>query len=174
MDHLRFPIGRFEPVPHPTFEQRTGCIDEIRELVPTLRNVLDGLHSGQLHTPYRPQGWSVQQVVHHLADNDMNAYLRFKRGITEDNPLISTYREDLWAELDDYKDVPPETSLLLLEALHSRFVILLRSLNPSDFSKTMTTQLLGSITLDTALQRFVWHHRHHAAQITSLKDRMGW
>jgi hypothetical protein len=174
VDKLRYPIGHFVPVPNPSAEERNICIKQIPDISKSLRDILKHLNLDQLETPYRPSGWTIQQVVHHLADNDMNAYLRLKRALTEDEPLADSYREDLWAELNDYKDVPIETSISLLEALHSRLVILLNSLSPVDFNRTLKTQLLGVITVDIALQRFVWHNRHHISQISSLKERNGW
>ncbi|WP_199621638.1 YfiT family bacillithiol transferase [Paenibacillus alkalitolerans] len=174
MDDLRYPIGQFEPIPNPTSEQRKGYINQIPDISKNLTNMLNRLKPEQLQVPFRPGGWTIQQIVHHMADNDMNAYLRFKRALTEDDPLSDSYREDLWAELNDYKNVPIETSLTLLEALHSRFLILLNGLNPEEFIRKLRTKVLGSITVDIALQRFVWHNRHHTAQIKSLVDKSGW
>lgn len=174
MDLLRYPIGPFEPVRQSTNEQRKVWIDDIAAIPQTVRLAVQNLTPEQLHTPYRPGGWTIQQVVHHMADNDMNAYIRFKRALTEDNPTIGSYREKLWAELDDYRDTPVETSLALMKSLHSRFANLLRSLQPSHFERMFTSQALGVMTLDVALQRYAWHGRHHTAHITSLKNRMGW
>jgi uncharacterized damage-inducible protein DinB len=174
MDHLRYPIGHFVPISNPTIEERNYVIDLIPDISKTLKEMTGPLNLEQLQTAYRPDGWTIQQVVHHIADNDMNAYLRFKRALTEDEPLASSYREDSWAELGDYKEAPIETSITLLESLHSRFYILLRNLGPDDFIRTLRTQLLGVITVDTALQRFVWHNQHHMAQIHSLLDRKRW
>ncbi|MCD9025473.1 YfiT family bacillithiol transferase [Cohnella silvisoli] len=168
MEKLRFPIGHFEPILTPSSEERQSFINQIPNISITLRSLLKDLTPNQLQTPYRLNGWTIQQIVHHLADNDMNAYLRFKRALTEEEPLADSYREDLWAELSDYKNVPIETSLLLLEILHSRFLILLNGLNPDDFNRRLRTQVLGKITIDTALQRFVWHNQHHISQIKSL------
>ncbi|BCG59196.1 YfiT family bacillithiol transferase [Paenibacillus sp. URB8-2] len=172
MDRLRYPIGPFEPVENPTSEQRNLWIDEILEIPNLLRQTVKNLTLEQLHTPYRPDGWTVQQVVHHMADNDMNAYIRFKRALTEDHPISGSYREDLWAELSDYA-APIELSLILLESLHNRFAVLLRSLHPSDFQRTFTSPTHGPMSLETAAHRYAWHGRHHIAQIVSLKERMG-
>ncbi|MEF2967442.1 putative metal-dependent hydrolase [Paenibacillus sp. M1] len=174
MDSFRYPIGQFIAVEAPTLEQRSAWIEEIAELPKVLRETLQGLSAEQLSTPYRPGGWTVQQVVHHLADNDMNAYLRFKKALTEENPTAGSYREDLWAELSDYREVPIETSLVLIEALRDRFVALLRSLPLSGFQRTFTSPTRGAMSLDVATQRFAWHGRHHTAQIAALKERMGW
>lgn len=158
MDKIRYPIGPFEPIINPSIEDRLYFIDQIPEIAISLRKILKGLKPEQLQVPYRLDGWTIQQIVHHLADNDMNAYLRFKRALTEDEPMSSSYREDLWAELSDYKDVP----------IDRRFLILLKGLKPNDFNRKLRTQALGMITIDTALQRFVWHNRHHISQIGSL------
>ncbi|NIK76474.1 hypothetical protein FHS15_001599 [Paenibacillus castaneae] len=131
------------------------------------------LSSGQLLTPYRPGGWTVQQVVHHMADNDMNAFIRFKRALTEDVPTASSYHEDLWAELMDYQ-TPIETSLVLMHSIHSRFVALLHSLHPTDYQRMFISPTHGLMSLDAAAQRYAWHGRHHIAQIASLKERMDW
>lgn len=172
MEHLRYPIGRFERIEHPTHVERDKWVRDVAETVDLLRMTVLNLSLEQRLTPYRPGGWTVQQVVHHMADNDMNAFLRFKRALTEDSPVASSYREDLWAEQSDYQ-LPMETSIQLLESIHIRFVAVLRSLDPSDYKKTFTSPVLGVLSLETALQRFVWHDRHHIAQIASLKERMG-
>lgn len=174
MDKLRYPIGHFVPNPNPSVEKRHNYIKQIPVISKSLRDLLRNLDHDQLQTTYRPGGWTIQQVVHHMADNDMNAYLRFKRTLTEDEPIANSYREDLWAELSDYKDVPIQTSILLLEALHSRLITLLYSLSPDDFNRRLKTQVLGVITIDIALQRFVWHNEHHISQIRSLIDSNGW
>jgi hypothetical protein len=138
-----------------------------------LRLTVQNLTMEQLLTQYRPGGWTVQQLVHHMADNDMNAFIRFKKALTEDNPTASSYREDLWAELKDYLNTPIETSLILIESIHNRFVALLRSLSPSDFNRTFISPTHGEMNLDIVTQRYAWHSKHHIAQIDSLKQRMG-
>jgi hypothetical protein len=174
VDKIRYPIGHFEPIYKLSVEERNELIEQIPDISLSIRNILKDFNYDQLQIPYRPGGWTIQQIVHHLADNDMNAYIRLKRALTEDEPLSGSYREDLWAELIDYKDVPIETSLLLMEMLHSRLIILLHGLSPNDFNRRLKTQVLGLITVDIALQRFVWHNRHHISQIKSLKERMDW
>lgn len=174
MDILRYPIGQFRAVHTPTEEQRKQSIESIAEMPSKLRQAIEGLELAQLNTSYRPGGWTVQQVVHHLADNDMNAYIRFKRALTEDRPIAGSYREDLWADLSDYRDTPIETSMLLLDALHSRFTRLLVKLEAMDFKKSFSSPTHGDMTLDVAVQRYSWHGCHHIAQITSLRERMGW
>jgi hypothetical protein len=173
MDEFRYPIGKFEQIQNPTSEQRNKWIDDIAETGKILRLSVQYLSTEQLRTQYRPKGWTLQQVIHHMADNDMNAFIRFKRALTEDNPVASSYREDVWAELSDYL-TPIEPSLSLLESIHIRFVAILRSLDSSDFKRTFTSPTHGVMSLDVATQRFVWHDRHHIAQINSLKERMGW
>jgi len=174
MERLSYPIGQFTAVLDMDEERRKRIIESIAEIPDKLRGSVNGLGLEKLATPYRPGGWTVLQVVHHVADAEMNAYIRFKRGLTEENPVGGTFREDLWAELRDYQDTPIETSILLLEALHIRFVKLLLRLNTSDFERSVTSPTHGVMTLDIAVQRFSWHARHHIAQITSLRERMGW
>jgi hypothetical protein len=171
MESRRYPIGHYAEEPEPTVLSRSQHIQDILNLVPNLRNTIQQLDAGWENTTYRPGGWTVKQIIHHLADNDMNAYLRFKRALTENNPQASSYREDLWGELHDYKELPIEHSLLLLELLHYRFHVLLKGMQPADFQRSLVTGALGSIHLDTALQRFIWHHRHHLAQIHLLMVR---
>lgn len=170
IDSIRFPIGQFKPVLNPSIAKRSQIIKQIPEITKDLRDMLRGLDHEQLQTPYRSSGWTPQQIVHHMADNDMNAYFRFKRALTEDQPNADSYKEDLFAELPDYKDTSISISLTLLEALHIRFLSLLNGLNETDFKRTLKTEAMGVITLDTALQRFVWHNRHHMAQIRSLVE----
>jgi uncharacterized damage-inducible protein DinB len=174
MDKLSYPFGQFTAVQEPTDEQRKQFIESIAEITNKLRQAVEGLGLEQLNTPYRPGGWTVQQVVHHLADAGMNAYIRFKRGLTENHPIAGTFREDLWAELNDYIDTPVETSIMLLESLHNRFVTLLVKLKPVDFKRSVTSPTHGDMTLDVAVQRYSWHARHHIAQVTSLRERLGW
>lgn len=174
MNRLRYPIGPFQSAGTQTAEERKLSVDELCAMAPLLREMIGPLTPDQLDTPYRPGGWSIRQVVHHLADNNMNAYLRFKRGLTEEAPEIPSYREDLWAEQSDYSSEPVETSLLLLENLNRRFANLLSSLEEVQYKRTFVSLMLGTMTLDTALQRYNWHNRHHLAQITSLIERSGW
>lgn len=174
VDTLRFPIGHFQPNLSATSQDRRALVQQIAELSCSLRELVVDLTSEQLKVPYRQGGWCIQQIVHHMADNDMNASLRLKRALTEEQPIASSYREDLFAELSDYSDSPIELSIALLEALHQRLVIVLRSLSEEQFQRTLQTGLLGVITIDTAIQRLVWHNQHHLAQIASLIERMGW
>ncbi|MBU5351121.1 YfiT family bacillithiol transferase [Paenibacillus silvae] len=173
-DHIRFPIGHFVPQLEITNEDRRGTIDQIPEITKTLREVTQHLQDEQLRTPYRTGGWTIIQIVHHLADNDMNAYIRFKRALTEEEPLASSYREDLWAFLPDYHELLMADSIQLLEILHKRFLTLLNSLHPDQFKRKLRTEVLGTISLDVALQRLVWHGQHHIAQIKAFKASQGW
>jgi uncharacterized damage-inducible protein DinB len=132
-----------------------------------------GLREQQLDTPYRPGGWTVRQVVHHVPDSHMNAYVRFKLALTEDAPTIKPYAEDRWAKLSD-SSAPLETSLTLLENLHSRWVLLLRSLSEEDWGRTFRHPELGVRRLDQTLGLYAWHGLHHTAHVTSLRQRMGW
>lgn len=172
---IRYPIGKFIALNNSTSEQYINkYIDIINELPLKLKKTVEGLTLEQLKTPYRHDGWTIQQIVHHLADAEMNAFIRFKRGLTEDNPVAGTFHEDLWAQLSDYSDVPVETSITLIEALHCRFTTLLRHLEPSDFKRTVISPTHGLMSLDHAIQRFAWHASHHIAQISSCRERNGW
>lgn len=173
-DESRYPIGEFQAVIEVTQEQRDEWIRGIEEMSSKLRLSVEGLTPDQLGHSYRYGGWTVAQVVHHMADNDMNSYIRFKRALTEEKPIAGTYRQDGWANLPDYVDTPIETSITLMECLHSRLVTILRQLQPSDFAREFTSPSHGAMTLDIALQRYVWHGQHHIAQITTLREHMGW
>ncbi|KEQ25873.1 YfiT family bacillithiol transferase [Paenibacillus tyrfis] len=173
-DILRYPIGQFNSVPTTSDEERKNYTKEIGDTVPSLRKIVGDFNKDQLQTPYRSGGWTVQQVIHHMADNDINAYLRLKRALTEEEPMASSYRPNLWAELSDYKDTPIEISLVLLEALHHRLIHVIHGLKPADFDRRFNTEVLGWITVDVAIQRFIWHNNHHTSHIQSLAQRMNW
>ena len=170
---LKYPIGRFRRVTSLTDAERQEAIESIAAAPARLRDAVQGLTEEQLDTPYRPGGWTVRQVVHHVPDSHLNAYIRFKWTLTEDNPTIKTYRQDLWAELADSRG-PVEVSLTILEALHDRWVRLLRSLTPEDFARTFNHPENGPMTLDGLLVLYDWHGRHHAAHVTGLRERMNW
>jgi len=148
MPDLRYPIGRFKWEGHTTEEQRRQQIDEIAATPARLRDAVKNLSEQQLDTPYRPGGWTVRQVVHHLPDSHMNAYVRFKLALTEENPTIKPYEEARWAELSDGRLVPVEVSLTLLDSLHHRWGVLLRSLTAADWARTFQHPELGPMTLD--------------------------
>jgi uncharacterized damage-inducible protein DinB len=171
---LRYPVGKFEWKGSLTDAERNRLIRQIAETPARLREAVKGLTPEQLDTPYRPGGWTVRQVVHHLPDSHLNSYIRFKLALTEDNPIIKPYDEAAWAELADAKNTPVETSLILLEALHERWVRLMRSMSLSDFVRPLKHPELGELNLDRMVGIYAWHGRHHVAHITSLRQRMGW
>lgn len=175
LDSLKYPIGKFSPQGAITMEQIQQWISEIQLLPEKLRNAVAGLTDEQLNTPYRPEGWTLRQVVHHVADSHMNSYCRFKLALTEDQPTIRPYFEDRWAELVDGKDTPIEVSLRLLESLHERWVILLQSLTEEDWKRAFyhpENEVFVGLGYNAGL--YAWHGLHHTAHITSLKERMGW
>ncbi|MGB0036842.1 MAG: bacillithiol transferase BstA [Candidatus Acidiferrales bacterium] len=171
---LRFPIGKFEHVDSLSESQRRECIDAIAETPARLSASVAGLKPEQLDTPYRPGGWTVRQVVHHVPDSHLNSYVRFKLALTESEPTIKPYDEKQWAELADAKSAPIEPSLALLESLHKRWVLLLRSLAPADWAKRFRHPERGMMTLDQNLALYSWHGKHHVAHITALRERNGW
>ncbi len=170
---LRYPVGHFRRVTSLTDAERQESIESIAAAPARLRAAIQGLSEEQLDTPYRPGGWTVRQVVHHVPDSHMNAYIRFKWTLTEDNPTIRTYEQDLWAELADSRG-PVEGSLTMLEVLHDRWVRLLRSMKPEDFGRQFNHPENGPMTLDSLLVLYDWHGRHHVAHVTGLRERMGW
>lgn len=173
-DELRYPAGRFTPV-LPTDEVRRVAIDEIAALPRKMREAVARLSERQLDTAYRDHGWTVRQVVHHVADSHMNAYMRLKLALTEDAPIIKPYDEKSWAALPDAA-MPVETSLALLEALHARWLTLFRSMTLEQFGRAFSHPDYpdGLLTLDWLLQQYAWHSRHHVAHVTALRAREGW
>ena len=171
---LRYPIGPMKKVQSLNEAEREAAVESIAATPMRLRAALLGLTQEQLDTPYRPGGWTVRQLVHHIADSHMNAYLRFKWAMTEDNPTIKTYEEALWAELEDGRSTPAEVSLALIEALHDRWVRLLRSMKPEDFARTLTHPEHGPMSMDSLLGIYHWHGKHHVAHVTELRKRMNW
>jgi hypothetical protein len=174
MTDLRYPIGKFHYDGPPTEEQRKKFIDDISQAPANLRAAVKGLSALQLDTPHRPDGWTVRQVAHHVPDSHLNAYVRFKLALTEEEPTIKPYAEDLWAQLPDTQATPVEVSLTLLESLHDRWVRLLRSLKPEDWKRTFRHPELGLVSLEKNLTLYSWHGRHHVAHVTSLRERNGW
>jgi|SRR5690348_656566 len=170
---LRYPIGKFQPLENVTDIQCRAFIDAIAETPKKLKAAIEGLGEHQLDTPYRPGGWTVRQVVHHVPDSHMNSYVRFKLALTEDEPTIKPYDEARWAELTDSK-APVELSLQLLENLHKRWVLLLNSLTPSNWQRKFRHPERGMMTLDENVQLYAWHGRHHVAHITALRQRNNW
>lgn len=171
---LRFPIGRFQPETNLTPARRSALLRIVAETPEKLREAVRGLSPEQIDTPYRPGGWTVRQVVHHLPDSHLNSYVRFKLALTEDRPVIKPYEEDRWAELADSFNTPVEVSLTLLESLHVRWVNLLRALPEADWERTFLHPQNGEMPLTQVLALYAWHGAHHVAHITSLRERMGW
>ncbi len=174
MTDLRYPIGNFDWEGTKNDSERQTAIAEIAAAPAKMRAAVQGLSPQQLDTPYREGGWTVRQVVHHVPDSHLNAYTRFKLALTEQEPTIKPYDENRWAQLDDSRHTPVETSLALLDALHERWAILLRSMKPQDFARRLTHPEVGLLTLDQMLALYAWHGRHHVAHITSLRQRMRW
>ncbi len=174
MNDLRFPVGKFHYAAAPSDEQKEQFLSDIEQTPANLRAAIRGLSESQLDTPYRPEGWTVRQVVHHLPDSHVNSYVRFKLALTEDEPTIKPYAEDRWAELADSKATPSDVSLTLLDSLHGRWVRLLRSLTPEQWKRTFRHPELGPMTLEKTLALYSWHGRHHVAHITELRKRMSW
>lgn len=174
LDALRYPVGRFRSRSGLSSRERSALIDDIALLPRDLRAAVSDLSAEQLGTPYRPGGWSVRQVVHHLPDSHLNGYVRFKLAMTEAEPTIKPYDEAAWAELADATGDDVEGSLLLLEALHRRWTHFLRSLAPEHFGRSFRHPELGRVTLETNLQLYAWHGRHHLAHITGLRERLRW
>lgn len=174
-DAMRHPIGEYSAPEIIGGAQREEWIDELERLPANLRTAVAGLSDEQLDTRYRPDGWTIRQVVHHLADGHLNSYTRFRLALTEDTPTIKPFDETAWAELPDAKSGPIEPSLKLLEGLHQRWVLLFRSLSDEDFKRAYRHPDRRELTiLDATLGYFAWHSRHHVAQITGLRDRQGW
>jgi DinB superfamily len=174
MPDPRYPIGPFSPDANPTPEGRSRHVEQITALPVKLRSALRGLSPQQLDTPYRDGGWTARQVAHHVPDSHMNAYIRFKLALTENVPTIKPYEEAAWARLKDSESTSVEVSLNLLEALHIRWVNLLRSMKTEDFSRKLNHPESGLQTLDHVLALYDWHGNHHVAHITTLRERMKW
>lgn len=174
LELLKFPIGKFNPDRTFTSDDLTKFVTEIDSLPALLRQTVVNLSDDQLETPYRPGGWTVRQTVHHLADSHINSFIRFKLALTEDNPTIKPYEEQLWAELPDGKSEPIEVSLVLLEALHYRWVVLLKSLGPLEWKRTFIHPVSGENTLIRTAGLYAWHGKHHLAHINNLREAKGW
>ena len=170
----RFPVGRYRVEGEITAEQRHTWIEQIAATPARMRAAGQGSTDAQLDTPYRDGGWTVRQLVHHVPDSHANAYIRFKLGLTESDPVIKPYDEAAWARLDDSRVTPPEVSLTLLEMLHVRWVNVLRAVTDEQWSRTIQHPENGRMRLDFVLGMYAWHGRHHVAHVTRLRDRMGW
>lgn len=161
----RYPVGEFEADPTVTPDKRRQWIATLGALPEEMRRALASLSPSGLDTPYREGGWTARQVVHHVADSHLNAYLRFKLALTEDTPAIKTYEEQLWAELPDARQIDPAPSLTILDGVHHRLTILLESLTPEQFARRAHHPSWGPITVDWLLQMYAWHSRHHVAHV---------
>lgn len=173
-EDIRYPVGKWVRQPHVDASMCATMIQQIADTPAALAEAVKGLTDAQLDTPYREGGWTPRQIVHHIADSHMNAYIRFKLGITEDNPTIKPYDEKSWAETVDGKGASLNLSLPLIEGLHRRWVQFLRSLDGKAFTRTINHPERGPMTLTDLLQLYAWHGRHHTAHITGLRQRMGW
>jgi len=174
MSDPRFPIGKFHFEGPFTAQQRNEHLNHIEQTPARIRAAVSGLTPQQLDTPYRDGGWTVRQVVHHVPESHMNSYIRFKLALTEDEPTIKPYMEDLWAKLPDATTAPIDLSLTLLDSLHQRWMLVLRAMKPEDWNRTFRHPELGVMNLEKTLALYSWHGRHHTAHITSLRDKMGW
>jgi hypothetical protein len=174
MTDLRYPVGKFQFDGPLTEQQKQKALDDIASAPANLRKAVKGLSEAQLDTPYRPEGWTVRQVAHHVPDSHMNAYIRFKLALTEDEPTIKPYAEDRWAKLADTKSTPIEVSLTMLESLHDRWVRLLRSLGPEEWKRSFRHPEMGAMTLEKTLALYAWHGRHHVSHISELRKTNGW
>lgn len=172
-EDLRYPVGKFEQVEEVTPDLRRQFIQTITNLPQNLAKAVEGLSDEQLDTPYRPEGWTVRQTVHHIADSHLNSYCRFKLAVTEDKPTIRPYYEDRWAELSDSR-LPIDVSMKIIEGIHTRWVALLESFSEEDFAKELVHPESGDWTVDKFLGLYDWHSKHHTAHITKLRERNGW
>jgi uncharacterized damage-inducible protein DinB len=174
MSDQRYPIGQYEPQPFSDRQKETWLAD-IRFLPNAVEAALNNLDEAQLHTPYRDGGWTVHQLVHHIADSHINAYIRFKLGYTEETPVIKPYEESAWALTEDVKTLPVNISITLLYALHQRWTVFLQSFRDEDWQRTVFhPEHKKEMSLWYLLGMYAWHGRHHTAHITALRERMGW
>jgi len=171
---LSYPIGKFDFKAPVAPETRPQNMEILAAAPARFRDAARGLNDARLDTPYRPGGWTVRQVVHHVADSHMNAYIRFRLALTEDVPTVKPYDQTKWGELSDARTAPVAISLDLIDGLHQRWVALLRSFSRADFERTFRHPEIGLVRLDTNLAAYAWHSRHHAAHITGLRERKGW
>jgi len=170
----RYPIGPFKQPSTIASDDRVRYVEQLAELPETVRAAAGGLSGPQLDTPYRPGGWTVRQVVHHLADSHMHGYVRFRWTLTEDEPVIKAYDHEGWAALEDARHMDIAPSMALLEALHTRWVRLCHSLPDAAWERVFQHPSSGRLSLDEALALYAWHGRHHVAHITTLREREGW
>ncbi len=171
---LRYPVGKWKKKGPFTNAQRHEMIASIAAAPESYRAATAGLTEAQLNTPYRNGGWTVRQTIHHVADSHMNAYIRFRLGITEAEPTVKPYDEKTWAELFDARTAPVEISLGLIDGVHKRWVMLLETVREIDFNRNVRHPEHGTMSLDDLMALYEWHGRHHAAHITALRQRNGW
>jgi uncharacterized damage-inducible protein DinB len=174
MTDPRYPTGRFVPPQQSNREFRAQAMQVIAETPRRMRDAVQGLNEEQLDAPYREGGWTIRQVVHHVPDSHLNAYIRLKLALTEPAPVIKPYDEAAWANLHDTRDVPIDVSLNLLDAVHTRWVALLRAMDDDEFRREYVHPETGRHTLDHLLALYAWHGPHHVAHITTTRQRMGW
>jgi uncharacterized damage-inducible protein DinB len=174
MTDPRYPIGEFSFDGTLTEAQKAKHLDDIEQTPTRLRAAVHGLSDQQVDTPYREGGWTVRQVVHHVPESHMNSYIRFKLALTEEAPTIRPYMEDRWAKLPDATTAPVELSLVLLEFLHKRWMLVLRAMKPEEWRRTFRHPEIGLMTLEKALALYSWHGRHHVAHVAALREKMGW
>lgn len=170
---LSYPVGRFDFKAPRTADSRRAALEDIASLPARMRQAVSGLSDAQLDTPYRPGGWTVRQLVHHVADSHMNGFIRTKLALTEENPTIKPYDQDAWAALADTR-LPIEGSLSILDAVHQRWTIVTRSLTDSHFARTFVHPENGPMTIDAQIHMYAWHSRHHVAHVTGLRQRERW
>ena len=173
-DDLRYPIGKWVRQPSIDAATAAALIEQIASAPGELAAAVKGLNDQQLDTPYREGGWTPRQIVHHICDSHLNAYTRFKLGVTEDNPTIKPYDEKLWSETVDAKTAPVDVSLPIIDGVHRRWVQFLRSLDGKALARTIQHPERGPMALTDLLQLYAWHGRHHTAHITGLRQRQGW
>ncbi|MCG3165062.1 MAG: putative metal-dependent hydrolase YfiT [Bacteroidia bacterium] len=175
LEQLKYPIGKFKMPADFTSGSINTFISDIENFPSLLRKEVEALNNEQLDTPYRPEGWTIRQVVNHCADSHMNSLIRFKLALTEENPTIKPYFEERWAELADSKTMPVAAALTMLDGLHTRWVVLLKAMTSADFEKTFVHPQSGRIfSLKQTLALYSWHCQHHLAHITTLKNSRNW
>jgi uncharacterized damage-inducible protein DinB len=172
---LRYPIGKFQAASEINADDRAVHIATLRDLPLAMQYAVNNLDDDKLDTPYREGGWTIRQVIHHVADSHVNSYIRFKLALTEENPTIRPYKEERWAELPEARSASPEVSLHLIAAIHARWVLALENMQEEDWSRTFFhPESQKSYRLDIALSLYAWHSNHHLAHITHLRQRMKW
>ncbi|MBT8189594.1 MAG: putative metal-dependent hydrolase [Bacteroidia bacterium] len=174
IENLRFPVGRFAPKDHYSEASRKADIDSLESLPGQLNEILSKLSTKQIDTPYREGGWTVRQLIHHIADSHMNSFIRFKLALTENNPVIKPYKQDDWVQMKESMEMPYEVSLKIIEGVHARLVKTIKDMSAEDFNRTLRhPEWKRDLTLDLMLALYGWHSRHHFAHITSLVEREG-